>query len=311
MLKLKNAFFIFSLTGIFLALVSSCSNKKGTDKSNGKKIESTTSGEITVAMDESLKPVLDQELNVFDSSFPEIKIHRQYLSESACFDRLFKDSARLIMVTRDLTKEEKRISTANGIITRSLAVAEDAIAIIVNTGSQDSLMTVGQLKSILTGKFAREYTIVFDNPNSGIVNYVSDSLIPGEKLSSKTYAVENNEAVIKYVSENKNALGILGVSHVYDPEDNSGAGVFRKNIKVVSFRNDSTGVFYQPYQAYIAFREYPFTRSIYFISRENWPGPASGFANFLSSERGQLIFNKARLLPLRVQLTIREAAIKK
>lgn len=306
MLKSKSILLVFSLLGLFLLGISSCS-----EKNSDKNLDSTTSGKFTVAIDESLKPVMDEELNVFDSSYPKITIHRQYFTENACFDRLFKDSARIIITTRDLTPEEKRVSTANGIITHSLAVAQDAVAIIVNNDSPDSLMTVGQLKSILTGKFARPYTIVFDNPNSGIINYVADSLIPGEKLSSKTYAVENNEAVIKYVSENKNALGILGVTNVYDPTDASGAGVFRKNIKVVSFRSDTSTKFFQPYQAFIAYKEYPFRRNIYFISRENWPGPASGFANFLSSERGQLIFNKARLLPLRVQLTIREAEIKK
>lgn len=293
--------------GLLFSFGISCTNQTDGD---GKPKETTTSGEITVAMDESLKPVMEQELNVFDSSFPKIKIHRQYLSERECFDRLFKDSARLIMTTRDLTKEEKSSATANGIITNSLAVAEDAIAFIVHPDSPDSLMTVGQVKSILKGKSPKEYTIVFDNPHSGIVNYVLDSLIPGEELSSKTYALDNNEAVIQYVSENINAIGILGVSHVYDENDQSGAGHFKQNVRVVSFRYEPNGQFYQPYQAFIAYKQYPFRRKIYFISRENWPGPASGFANFLSSERGQLIFNKARLLPLRVQLTIREAKIK-
>lgn len=296
------AFLLLTGTIFFTA----CSNNK--DK---KTPSTTTSGEFFMAIDESLKPVMEQELNVFDSSFPNIKIHNEYLTETECFDRLFKDSVRLIIATRDVTKEEKRISASNGVKIKSLAVAMDAVAFIVSPSSPDSLMTVGQLKQVLLGKFAREYTIVFDNPKSGIVNYVLDSLIPGQKLSSKTYALESNEAVIQYVAENKNAIGIMSVSHVYDPEDKSGTGKFRNNIQVVSFRNDTSSVFYQPYQAYIALQEYPFTRRIFFISREAWTGPASGFANFLSSERGQLIFNKARLVPLRVQLTIREAEIKK
>ena len=306
MLKIKRIYFSFPLLALLLLVFASCSNKN-----DGKVLDSTISGAFTIAIDETLKPVMEEQLNVFDSSFPQIDIHREYFTESECFDRFFKDSARMIIATRNLTAEEKRISTANGIITNALAVAEDAVAVIVNNDSPDSLMTIGQLKSILTGKFARSYTVVFDNPQSGIINYVSDSLIPGEKLSSKTYAVNNNEEVIKYVSENKNALGILGVTHIYDKDDRSGAGVFNKNIKVVAFRNDTSKTFYQPYQAFIAYKYYPFRRKIYFISRENWAGPAAGFANFLSQERGQLIFNKARLLPLRVQLTIRDAEIKK
>jgi len=292
---------------LFSVLLFSCNNKG--KKATGE-AESPTRGTISISVDESLKPVVEQELKVFDSSFPNAHIHESYLTEGECFDRFFKDSVRLIVVTRDLTPSEKALCTQNGIVTKSLPIAMDAIALIVHPGSPDSLMTLGQLKAVLSGTFARPYTVVFDNEKSGTVRYILDSLIPGQKLPSNLFAVQHNEAVIDYVAQHEQALGILGVTHVYDPADGSGAGIFRKGIQVVALRDDSTGDFYQPYQAYIALKQYPLTRPVYFISRENWQGPATGFANFLCGERGQLLFNKARLVPLRVPLTIREAELK-
>lgn len=287
----------------------SCNNGKAVKE---EPAETTQKGNISITVDESFKPVIEQELKVFDSSFPDATIRVQYKPENQCIEDLFKDSARLILTTRDLSTQEKETMKSNGIKIKSLPVAMDAIAVIVHPNSPDSLMTLGQLRTVLQGTFSRPYTIVFDNQQSGTVRYMMDSLIPGQKLSSKSYAVKDNASVIKYVTENENSLGIVGVSHVYDPEDSdiNGVGKFRKGIRVVSLMDDSTGKFYEPYQAYIALKKYPLRRSLYFVSRESWQGLGTGFINFLCSEPGQLIFSKARLVPLRVQLRIREAEIK-
>ncbi len=303
-------YFYSGIAALTLGLFSvSCNDGKEVKQEN---IETTKKGNISITVDESFKPVIEQELKVFDSSFPEATIRVQYKPEHQCIEDLFKDSARLILTTRDISPQERQTLLNNGVKVRSMPIAMDAIAVIVHPGSADSVMTVGQLRSILLGNFIRPYTIVFDNQQSGTVRYMMDSLIPGQKFSSKSYAVKDNESVIKYVSENEGSLGVVGVSHVYDPEDGdvNSVGTFKKGIRVVSLVDDSTGKYYEPYQAYIALKKYPLRRSLYFISRESWQGLGTGFINFLCSEPGQLIFSKARLVPLRVQLRIREAEIK-
>ncbi len=282
----------------------------GENKSPKKDVETTTRGNITISVDESYRPVAEQQIKVFDSSFPDANINTLYKSEKECFEDLYNDNARLILVSRDFNEDEKKVYLANGIYYRSLPVAVDAIAVIVHPGSADTFMTLGQLQSILKDQFIRSYQVVFDNGQSGTIRYVMDSLIPGQNLSSKTYAVKSNDSVISYVAQHKDAIGIVGVSYVYDQEAMDGAGSFRKDIRVVALKNDSTGEFYEPYQAYIALKQYPLTRNMYFITKDRGQGLAAGFANFLCSERGQLIFYKSRLIPLRVPLNIREAVIK-
>lgn len=290
-------------------LISCGEEKKPTDD----KAESTTRGSINISVDESFMPVMVQELHVFDSSYPEGHINAAFRTEKQCFEDLFKDSARLVITSRDLTPEEKKVYENNQVKVRSLGVAMDAIAVIVHPGSADSFMTLGQLKQILLGKFARQYTVVFDNAQSGVVRYMLDSLIPGQQLSSNIFAVKNNDSLIAYVAQNEKAIGFVGVTHVYDPESTKPEGEFKKEVTVVSLKNENdtavTG-FYQPYQAWIALKKYPLRRTMYFITRDTWNGLGAGFANFLSNEPGQLIFNKARLVPLRVALRLRAAEIK-
>lgn len=285
----------------------------GSDTKDAEPKETATKGNIKISVDETFMPVMAQELNVFDSSFPEAHIKATYTNEQQCFQDLFKDSARLIIVSRDLNKEEKTAFDKREIGYKSLKIVKDAIAVIVHPGSVDSFMTLGQLKQVLLGKFAREYTIVFDNAQSSTVRYMLDSLIPGQKLSSKTYAINNTDSLIDYVAKNEHAIGFIGVTHVYDPESSVDVGSFKKQIQVVSLKdeNDTTVTdFYKPYQAYIGLNKYPLTRTFYFITRDSWNGLGAGFANFLVDQPGQLIFAKARLFPLRVPINIREAEIK-
>lgn len=294
---------------ISMGMVSCDAPKTG----NEAPIETTKKGNIKISVDESLMPVIAQELTVFDSSYPEGHIHPTYTTEQQCFADLFKDSARLIVVARNLTQAESEAFEKNDIKVRAMSIAKDAIAVIVHPGSADSLMTLGQLKQVLLGKFARQYTIVFENEKSSTVRYMLDSLIPGQRLSKQTFAINNTDSLIDYVSKNEHAIGFIGVTHVYDPESSQPEGSFKKQIQVVSLKDENDTLvndFYQPYQAWIATKQYPLTRTLYFITRDVYNGLGTGFANFLTDQPGQLIFNKARLMPLRVPLNLRPAEIK-
>ena len=62
--------------------------------------------------------------------------------------------------------------------------------------------------------------------------------------------------------------------------------------------------FYQPYQAYLATKQYSLIRSVYTISREPRAGLATGFASFIMSDKGQKIFLKAGLMPANAPVRI-------
>lgn len=291
-----------------LGTLTACNNGSSSTTQKASS-ETQTSGTIAIAVDESYKPVIQQEIKVFDSSYPEANVNANFVPENECLAQLFNGQARMILIPRELTEQEKKACESKNIFTTTMAIAADAIAVIINPKAQDSMMTVDQLRSILTGKFARKYNVVVDNNNGSIARYISDSLTKGEPLSQQLYAAKTSDEVLNYVAENPDALGLIGMSHAFDPTSDVGYGTFRTEVKVVSMRNDSSLKFYQPYQANIALKDYPLIRKLYFISRID-SELSSGFSNFLKSESGQMIFNKAMMVPLAVQLVIREAEIK-
>ncbi|HRP90238.1 MAG TPA: substrate-binding domain-containing protein [Edaphocola sp.] len=298
------------LNNIFLATVLfmvACNNQPSSVSKES--MEAYTSGKLTLAVDESFKPVMVQEVKVFDSSYPNTQFDTLFLPESEVMQQLFDGKAQMIITTRDISPEEKKRLEAKEIFVRSMAFAKDGIAVIVNNESEDKKMTTGMVSNILQGKFARKYQIIFDNKNGSIARYVSDSILKGASLSPDVFAVKNSDEVIDYVSKNKDAMGFIGMSQAFDPEASTGYGSFKKNITVVPLTNDTMNKFVLPYQAPIALKQYPYSRKIYFISRIE-SNLATGFANFITSEQGQLIINKAKLVPLNVSLEIRDVEIK-
>ena len=266
-------------------------------------------GVIDISADESYQPIIEEQLKVFDSSYPEAQITIHYKPEAECFKDYFDNKARIILVTRDLTKAEKELCEQKKIFPSSEALAGDGIAVIVNNAAVDTLLDINAMKGILTGVYKKKYTVVFDNQASSTVRYITDSLLKGDKLGANVFAAKGNKEVIDYVSKNPDAIGFVGMSYVYANEDTSGAGTFITTVKVVAMQNAKDRQFYKPYQAFVALKSYPFTRKLYYINAESYHGLGTGFANFLGSYRGQLVFLHSHFFPLKEQITIREAKI--
>ncbi len=288
---------------IFFAsvILAACGEKKNAPT------DTLSSGNIDISVDETFRPIIEEQLKVFDSSYPEAHINATYKAESECIKDFMDGKARLILVTRGLMANEKQVLEQKKVVTNSLPIAKDAVAVIVNNSARDTF-TLSEIKGILTGSFKDKKTVVFDNQGSSTLRYMLDTLIPGEKLGANVFAAKTTDSVIAYVVNNPDAIGFIGVSHVGDLSDPEGLA-FISNVKVVAVMNDKDQHYYKPYQAYIAQQLYPLTRDLYYINSETYPGLGTGFANFLGKERGQLIFKQARLFPLRSNVILREATV--
>jgi phosphate transport system substrate-binding protein len=293
-----------------LLLAGSCRDK---DKS-GKPLDTVSSGSITIAVDESLRPIMDAEVDSFTKIYTNAHIKIVYLPEEEAIHAMLKDSARLAIVTRKLTAEETKVLESQKLVPRHITVAHDAVALILNKAKVDTLFETQQFTRIATGEISNwnqinkklkpeSIDVVFDSPKSGIIRLVRDSIARIPKLPSNFYAVEGNQAVIDYVSKKPNAMGLIGVSWISDHDDST-ANHFLNTVRVVSFSSDSS--YYRPFPAYVALKQYPFLRDVIIISREARTGLGSGFATFVANEKGQRIILKAGMVPAKMPVRIVE-----
>ncbi len=290
-------------------MVAACLILGGCANDTPKHPDTLSTGTIDISVDETYRPVVEEQLKVFDSSFPEAKITAHYKPEAECLKDFFDNKARLILVTRDLSKDEKAFCEQKQIVPVPLKLAKDAVAIVLNPAAPDTIMNINTVKGILTGAYKKKYTVVFDNQGSSTLRYIQDSLLAGQKLGANVFAAKGNKEVIDYVEQNPDAIGFVGLGFVSSQSDSTGVNEFINKVRVVGILNDSAGIAYKPYQAFIALKMYPFTRTLYCINRETYPGLGTGFANFLYGGRGQLIFAHAHLFPLQMNMVIRDASI--
>lgn len=275
-----------------------------------KIMDNQTSGYIKVSIDETYKPVMEEQLKIFSARFPNAHITAEYKPEADCFKDFFEDTTRVIFVTRELSEEEKKFCLNKQWVTKSMAMARDAIVFITSSSNPKPEFKLSKIKEYLTGVDS-SYQIVFDHKNSSTVRYITDSLIPGKTLSNNSFATNSSQEVIDYVSKKKNAIGVIGVSWVADHSDST-VESFLQKISVAGIwpENDSIRAFVKPYQAYIGLQEYPCTRNLYFISKESWQGLGTGLVNYLCRD-GQLVFKQAKMFPLRVSVLLRETRVNK
>ena len=269
-----------------------------------------TTGITAISTDETFRPIIEAELDVFKAIYGYTEITSAYIPENNAFDELLNGKVELIVASRPLSKNEIAFLNQKKIYPRQTKIATDAIALIAAPTSKDTLITLNQIKEILTGKIdqwnqinprstAGKIKVVFDNQNSGIVKYLTDSICGGKLVTSNLFALEFNRDVIEYTSAHPGVLGFIGASWISNPADSLHLS-FHKKIKVLSVSDNSrpdAGNSYKPYQAYLLDHIYPLTRDIYMINAEPRNGLVTGFSAFVASDKGQRIILKSGVLP--------------
>lgn len=305
-MKIKAAFNILFLS--VLTMFFSCKNDKN---NNVKQYKITQDTSISISVDESFKPVIEEMQKVFESSFPNEHLTIVYKPEGECLRDLQNDSTRMIIIGRGLTSEENKIIAGQLSFTPFWdKVAYDAVAVIVNKTSNDTLITIKELQERLTGKLTDKQIVLDGKNTTSTVKYVLDSVARAPKFSSNVVAADSTEQLINIIAQTPGAIGMLGFSWINDNDDPAKKARLQK-IKVVKVKcNLCTGEIYAaPSANTITEGQYTLIRQINFVVKENGDGLGTKFANFMSLERGQLIFRRAHLVPARMQFNVRATNI--
>lgn len=286
---MKLLFKIGRFFALFHLLVS-CS------ESDQKQNQTATSGQVTIEVDPSFKPIFDALDYTFESFYPTANINIQYLHQGDLLSQLSNDSCKAIVMGRDLSLKEKESFARQNLFPVSTKIAEDAIAIITNKNSHLNSLTVLELKNILKGKYTEEMKVVFENSKSANAIYAKDSLLFTQNFSENVFAFDSIAEVINYLINTPNSIGFLGVNWLSDRDDKKVINRL-KEIKLIAIAKDSLSKAYLPYQAHIKTKEYPLTREVFMISRQKQGSLGMGFVTFVAGERGQLMMLKAGLVP--------------
>ncbi|PWB02119.1 PstS family phosphate ABC transporter substrate-binding protein [Duncaniella muris] len=294
----------------------------------GKKASMQPDPMAKVACDESFENILEQEINVYEYIYPKEDVLAYYLPENACIDSIMAmQGVKCAVTTRPLTEKEVSFLRSNKKIVNQKKIAVDALAIIVNPENPVEILSKKEIAEILSGEVSRwdqvepcklgEIDVIFDHQGSSTVKFMRDSILNGKAFGQNVSAVKTNPDVFKAVAENKNAMGVIGVSWVSSDMQGREKSVdelaqaveksdttqldFNSEVKVLKIRGNDVVAAYKPYQAYIFDGSYPLYRSVYMISTAPGGTITHRFFSFVTGFQGQKLIQMTGILPATVR----------
>ena len=280
------------------------------NKSNNRNQETILKGNATLLVDETLKPIMEDQIEIFESRY-EAKIKLDAKSENEVIQALVKDTSSIAVLSRRLNADEMKVFASRKIIPKTTPIAIDAIVLISNTNSKDTLVALSDVLEFMRGKEQSKIKgLVFDNPNSSTVRYM-DSLAGLSSIPKKgVFSFGTNNEVIKFVSENTGMIGVVGLNWLSQPSAEMKKYVDKVNILSIRGLKDTN--YYFPDQNNIAEGKYALARDLYIVNCQGYSGLGMGFASFVAGDIGQRIILKSGLLPVKVpprKLNIRKQII--
>ena len=272
-------------------------------KRNAKKenavTETRTSGNVKILVDESFSRVLADQIEVFNTDYPNATFKLVEGNENKIIPTFLNDSIRVVILSRMLRPEEDKMYRNRSIVPKTSRFAIDGIALITNAANIDTNITVKEVIEILKGTATSGKQLVFDNAYSSTLRYFKDLAGIKELPKKGVYTLENNNDVIKYVADKQGFIGVVGVNWLISNNQEMSESIAK--VKVMGLKNlpgkNGDSAFYKPDQKNLISGIYPFLRNIYIINAEGREGLGTGFANWLVSQRGQLIVLKSGLGP--------------
>lgn len=289
-----------------------------------------TEGSTTIFCDDGFRKIMEEEIEVFEYQYPNSSIIPFYVSEKEAVDSLMADKTQLIVTTRELTKEQRDYMKKKfKRIVRQECIAVDAVALIVNKENPVGMLSMTDIREILSGKISRwdqlagsdttEIKIVFDNPGGSTVSYMRQKFLGGKPISDNpnAYGQKSNADVFDIVKKDRNAIGIISVSWLGDNLERKNVPMDRRlsdlentqdtvkakyteAIKILKVRTDDNPVGFMPYQAYINTGEYPLFRKVFMISAGSNSTVTHSFYTFVTGFVGQKIISLTGIMPFHV-----------
>ena len=288
-------------------ILSACGGEK-----SDPNLDTKDKGTINISVDESFKPVIEAQVQVYEADHPNVKLNVHYKPEADCLNDLMIDSIRMVIVAKQITKDELNyVQDSLKMAADQMMMAYDAVAVIIHPDEEIHRFTMNEIKDILQGKFRKNLIPVFDGLKAtSTVRFIVDSVLAGDSLTSKALAARSSEAVVDYVSKSPDAIGFIGVSWIGNKDDKQQQSFLTKvRLAEIECKN-LPGQYVQPIQVNIYNGLYPMIRELVFILKESHKGLGSGFSEFMTSERGQLIFRRAYLVPGYMPFVVRPTKLR-
>lgn len=268
----------------FAILIISC-------KKSDRIVDDPQQGKISFAVDESFKSVAEALSQRYMALNPKTEIKLTIQKEDLAFLDLLENKVRVIVMSRDLTKEEKEAyKTKIDMDVLPAPFAADAVVFIVSKNSSLENLSLEDLKRELLSDSKK---IIFDGTNSSNLNFVAQklNLLPNQLKFS---IINGNQNLIKEMNQFPDKIGVISLNSISRPYDKESQEL-QNMIKILPIKKENKT--FEPSIENVREMSYPFTRVLYFLTNEAYYGLGNGLIRFSCQQLGQIVVKKEGLQP--------------
>ncbi len=260
-----------------------------------------TKGSLNVQVDEAVVPVMSLVVDEFQRQYPDAKVSIRQVEGRAAVANFANDSIRVIVLGRELNKEEIDALAASRIDYQEYRVGLSGIAVIANRSVPRPELRVSEVDSIFAGEKTRwsakmPIDLAVGGANSSTNEIFRTLVLKGQRFALSATPFGSSGDLYEYVRKTRGALGIVNLAWL---KGVSGE-VTILPLGTPGYRPDSTepaGKYYAPAQAYLYQGYYPVPAPIYIYSRDLVSDITTGFISFVASPPGQKVFLNSGLVP--------------
>ncbi len=187
-----------------------------------------------------------------------------------------------------LPDEVKRLQENRGSLGMSILTARDALSIYVHRDNPVRDLSIDEVRAVFSGKIenwrqvgGKEAPVLVVNrpPNSGTRVYFDRNVLQLLDFSTEARIVPTSRAVVEVVARNPNAIGYGGIGLEGGTATCSIDGVY-------------------PTAATVRDGTYPLIRYLYFYIAHSPRGAIKSFVDWILSDEGQAVVERAGYVPL-------------
>ncbi|KOS67764.1 phosphate ABC transporter substrate-binding protein [Lysinibacillus contaminans] len=272
----KKSLYFVCFTVLFTILVACSNGEETADTQTGGSL-------VTISGSTSVGPLAEKLAMKYEEE-NDVKIEVNQIGSSAGITNAISGVSQIGMSSRDLKQEEKDSNL------QELIIAYDGIVVVAHPSNPVKNLTMEQVKQIFTGEVTNwkevggkdmEIVVVSREDGSGsrdafqeIVGYESGQLIKNAIVAS------GNGNIKTTVAMNKHAIGFISFEYVDE-------SVSTMDINGVQAKAEN-----------VLAGQYELSRPFLFVHKEDVPGSAKQFMEFILTPEGQKIVESAGAIPL-------------
>jgi phosphate transport system substrate-binding protein len=287
---MKNILWCIAVIGT----LSGCQSNNKEEKVNTSILENVNKGVFKVYAEENTAYLMEQIIEVYTSRFPEATIDIRYAEEWDVIDKMVDDSARIIVLQRELNEEElDYIRRAFDTKPIQSTFAYDAIALVRDRAAEQKVIPYDQFLGWMQRGEHRFVTLAEHLD-------IYKLLIRMTGVEGKEPALEivkSMDDLKNYLAANPDKVGLLPFFLVSDQDDPKAKELAAK-FSWLGFEMEKDTIF--PSQSTIFTKEWPLIKSYTFISCKISRTQGFGFVNFVHSIPMKKLIVKAGLIPYRM-----------